>query len=198
MLHLTTLGSSCIKDDGGIELSLDAQRPKRLALLAYLAAARPFGPHRRDMLLTVFWPELDDARARAALRQSLHGIRRAVRHGRDSVTWARVGGAFAFVVGLRRMGIRDSRRCWAARAPCSICIAAIFSSACTCLRRRRSSDGWRASGRACERWRRAVRGRSLTTPLRTASGDVLRSVRVALGLSGLDERALRTRDASAR
>jgi DNA-binding SARP family transcriptional activator len=83
MLHLTTLGSSCIKDDGGIELSLDAQRPKRLALLAYLAAARPFGPHRRDMLVSVFWPELDEARARAALRQSLHGVRRAL--GADAI-----------------------------------------------------------------------------------------------------------------
>src|SRR5204863_1390483 len=34
-------------------------------------------------LVSVFWPELDDARARAALRQSLHGIRRAL--GADAI-----------------------------------------------------------------------------------------------------------------
>ena len=78
MLHLSTLGACNVRREGAVEISLDAQQPKRLALLAYLAAARPFGPHRRDVLTGLFWPELDDTRARAALRQALHGVRKTL------------------------------------------------------------------------------------------------------------------------
>ena len=48
---------------------------KRAALLAYLAAATPRGLHRRDKLLALFWPELDQARARAALNQAVYVLR---------------------------------------------------------------------------------------------------------------------------
>ena len=54
--------------------SVTAQ-PKRLALLAYLAVANGGGPHRRDTLLTLLWPELSADRARAALRKALHYLR---------------------------------------------------------------------------------------------------------------------------
>ena len=63
--------------DGRDARSLVAQ-PRRLALLAYLAAATPRGNHRRDSLLAIFWPELDQQRARAALRQSLYVLREAL------------------------------------------------------------------------------------------------------------------------
>src|SRR2546430_16180258 len=53
-------------------------RPRRLALLAYLAAATPRRLHRRDSLLPLFWPELDQEHARAALRQALHVVRDAL------------------------------------------------------------------------------------------------------------------------
>src|SRR3989449_7578030 len=46
-----------------------------ISLVAYLAAATPRGTHRRDSLLALFWPELDQPRARAALRQSLYVLR---------------------------------------------------------------------------------------------------------------------------
>src|SRR5687768_13993232 len=49
-----------------------------MALLAYLAAALPRGPHRRDTLLALFWPESDGARARAALNQALYVLRKAL------------------------------------------------------------------------------------------------------------------------
>lgn len=65
---------SLTTDDGRDARSLVAQ-PRRLALLGYLAAATPRGTHRRDTLLALFWPELDQARARAALRQSLYVLR---------------------------------------------------------------------------------------------------------------------------
>ena len=50
-------------------------QPRRLALVAYLAVATPRGLHRRDAILTLFWPELDQQHARAALRQALRVIR---------------------------------------------------------------------------------------------------------------------------
>ena len=53
-------------------------QPKRMALLCYLAATDPDRLHRRDVLLEIFWPELDTVRARAALRQALHYVRRSV------------------------------------------------------------------------------------------------------------------------
>lgn len=53
--------------------------PKPLALLAYLAVgAAEDVPVRRDVLLALFWPELPTDRARAALRQLLFQLRRAV------------------------------------------------------------------------------------------------------------------------
>jgi DNA-binding SARP family transcriptional activator len=76
MVELHTLGTVRVaKPDGSQAEGLVAQ-PKRLALLAYLAVARPRGAHRRDALLGMFWPELDQARARHALSQALHFLRR--------------------------------------------------------------------------------------------------------------------------
>lgn len=54
---------------------------KRAALLAYLTLARPRGEHRRDTLLALLWPELSAGRARAALRQALHALRKEVEAG---------------------------------------------------------------------------------------------------------------------
>ncbi len=51
------------------------KQPKRLAVVAYLAAASPHRFHRRDTLLALFWPELDDAHARSALRRALYFLR---------------------------------------------------------------------------------------------------------------------------
>jgi DNA-binding SARP family transcriptional activator/TolB-like protein len=74
---------------GGISLS-NADRseadnllrqPKQLALLAYLALPRPGTWHRRDSLLGVFWPELDQSRARTSLRSALYALRRQLVEG---------------------------------------------------------------------------------------------------------------------
>ena len=53
-------------------------QPERVALLVYLAVARPVGFHRRDRLLALFWPELDDATARDALSEALHFLRQSL------------------------------------------------------------------------------------------------------------------------
>lgn len=49
--------------------TVDVERHKALALLAYLAVTDI--AHRRDGLATLLWPELDQSRARAALRRTL-------------------------------------------------------------------------------------------------------------------------------
>src|SRR5712664_369454 len=92
MVEFRVFGAlSLTTDDGRDARSLVAQ-PRRLALLAYLAAATPRGTHRRDTLLALFWPELDQARARAALRQSLYVLRGELgadvleTHGHDVVS----------------------------------------------------------------------------------------------------------------
>ena len=74
MVQLRTFGETLVRGGGFGEEAMYLQ-PKRLAVLAYLAAARPRGLHRRDSLLVVFWPEHDEERARNALSQTLHAIR---------------------------------------------------------------------------------------------------------------------------
>ncbi len=77
-VELRTLGSLQLKDGGGRPLLPTLSQPKRIALLAYLALATPRGVHRRDKLLALFWPELDERHARANLRKQLHSLRHAL------------------------------------------------------------------------------------------------------------------------
>ena len=63
--------------DDGKPIDEVASQTKRLVLLTYLADADAAG-HRRDVLLAAFWPELDQAHARNALRQALAMLRRAL------------------------------------------------------------------------------------------------------------------------
>src|SRR6266508_3577743 len=74
-IALQTLGPVRLTDADGHEAHGLLAQPRRLALLAYLAVAAPRGLQRRDVILTVFWPELDQPHARAALRQALRVIR---------------------------------------------------------------------------------------------------------------------------
>ena len=74
-IELRVFGSLQLSAADGRDLESLLRQPKRTALLAYLAAAVPRGFQRRDTLLALFWPELDDSRARAALNQSLYVLR---------------------------------------------------------------------------------------------------------------------------
>ncbi len=73
MIELRTLGQVELNDAGNLPI---ASQRKRLALLTYLALAGKGGFRRRDAILALLWPELDDAHARGALRQGLHFLRR--------------------------------------------------------------------------------------------------------------------------
>ena len=75
MIELRVLGPPDLRRTMGEERAVHLQ-PKRLALLAYLTLASPSGFCRRDTLLALFWPDLDEEHARNALSQALHRLRR--------------------------------------------------------------------------------------------------------------------------
>ena len=78
MFRLRVLGQIDLRDAGGTEVRPVLAQPKRLAVLVYLAASRPQRMHRRDALLSLFWPEIPESRARNGLRQALHQLRNAL------------------------------------------------------------------------------------------------------------------------
>lgn len=80
MIQLTTFGAIELRRDGTDVRSVLSQ-PKRLALLAYLRVAAPGAFVARERLLGLFWPESDPERARNALRQALHFLRRSLGDG---------------------------------------------------------------------------------------------------------------------
>src|SRR2546426_12135734 len=81
MIELRMLGRLSLTGADGHEAATLLGQPRRFALLAYLAAATPFGFHRRDSLLALFWPELDQGHARTALRQALRVLRTSLGPG---------------------------------------------------------------------------------------------------------------------
>jgi DNA-binding SARP family transcriptional activator len=55
-------------------------QPLQLALLCYLALARPRGLQPREGVIALLWPGYDSARGHRALRNALHGIRKRLGH----------------------------------------------------------------------------------------------------------------------
>jgi TolB-like protein/DNA-binding SARP family transcriptional activator len=78
MIGLRTLGALQLHGPPGRDYDAALAQPKRLALLVHLAVAHRDGFTRRDTLVGLFWPNLDDAHARSALRQALTFLRRAL------------------------------------------------------------------------------------------------------------------------
>lgn len=79
MIELRVLGTLDLKGTDGRAVHSILAQPKRLALLAYLALHTDGA--RRDSVVALFWPELDTAHARGALRQSLSFLRRELGDG---------------------------------------------------------------------------------------------------------------------
>lgn len=75
MVELRLLGSLELTGGDASGCRAVLAQPKRLALLSYLAIAQGGGGHRRDRVVSVFWPELTDRAARGSLRKSLHFLR---------------------------------------------------------------------------------------------------------------------------
>jgi DNA-binding SARP family transcriptional activator len=81
MIQLRTFGTLDLNDSQGSTLRSILAQPRRVALLIHLAIASPPGFHRRDRLLTLFWPDHDADRARAALNRALYFLRRELGAG---------------------------------------------------------------------------------------------------------------------
>src|SRR5438309_2213900 len=79
MIELRTLGALDLKAADGRAVHSILAQPKRLGLLAYLAVHAAGA--RRDSVGALFWPDLDTAHARGALRQSLRFLRRELGDG---------------------------------------------------------------------------------------------------------------------
>ncbi|MEP6781274.1 MAG: BTAD domain-containing putative transcriptional regulator [Gemmatimonadaceae bacterium] len=80
MIELTLLGTQSIRADGRDVGALAAQ-PKRFALLAFLVVNEGDGYHRRDSLLAMFWPDMDQFASRRALRNTLYHLRETLGDG---------------------------------------------------------------------------------------------------------------------
>ncbi len=78
VITLRVLGALDLRAADGHRILSVSARPKRVALLAYLAIGDPDVFKRRDRLTGVFWPEVDDERARHSLRQALYVLRQGL------------------------------------------------------------------------------------------------------------------------
>ena len=79
--ELRILGTLELRASDGRSLLSVLAQPKRVALLSYLASGAGKRFRRRDTILGVFWPDLDQERARHALRQTIYVLRRALGPG---------------------------------------------------------------------------------------------------------------------
>lgn len=98
MVRLQLFGTVRLLDADGRDIRAVIQQPKRLAVLAYLAIARPRGAQRRDRLVGLFWPESDESSARRSLSQTLYFLR-------QKIAANLFAGRFGEEVGLREDGL---------------------------------------------------------------------------------------------
>ncbi len=92
-ISLQFFGSPHIERDGR-PVTTDTR--KAVALLAYLAVTRDH--HARETLAALLWPEMDDERARAALRRTLSAVRTLI--GEEAIDANRETAALADVPSL--------------------------------------------------------------------------------------------------
>lgn len=78
MIRLRTLGA--VEIDGGHDRAVTTSnlQSKHLALLVFLTVNSDGHAQRRDTLVGLLWPELDQRRARHALSQALYSLRRVL------------------------------------------------------------------------------------------------------------------------
>src|SRR5687767_3272539 len=81
MVRLRVLGVIDVRRDDGSSIDAVLRQPKRMALLTYLAASCGGAPRRRDVIVSMFWPEADDRHARDSLSAALSFLRRNLGSG---------------------------------------------------------------------------------------------------------------------
>ena len=193
VIRLQVLGPIELEGADGRELRAVLAQPKRLALLAYLAAA-PRGFHRRDTLLALFWPELHQPRARTALNQAIRFLRRELGDSSAEIIVSR---------GAEEVGV-DGQRLW--------CDAVAFADHSDAGRYAQALELYRSDllagffadgGAAFEEWIERERARLRSMAAKAARGlaeareregnftTAVASARRAVDLSDADERIVR-------
>jgi serine/threonine-protein kinase len=81
--ELLLLGGTALRGLPTTEADRLLSQSKAVALLVYLVLSPPGRYQRRDLLVGLLWPELDQEHARTALRKTLHLIRSVL--GRDAL-----------------------------------------------------------------------------------------------------------------
>ena len=190
MVELRVLGTLQLRASDRRPVESFTHQARRAALLAYLAAAVPRGAHRRDKLLALFWPELDQAHARAALNQAVYVLRATL--GEDAVVPRGNGG----------VGLTDV--VWCDAAAFEAALDAGNSAEALALYRGDLLDGFFITGAPeFERWlqsererlrRRASDGAWALAEAKATEGDAVEAVRwarQAANLTPADEAAAR-------
>lgn len=193
MIRLHLFGVPDLRTPAGNRVFTVLAQPKQVALLAILCAARR-GTVRRDRLLALLWPDLEEARARNSLSKAIHHCRRAL--GESAI-----GGRFAEEIALDDAAW--SCDLWDFEAALA---ASDRDTAVEIALRGEFVDGLQVSDSvAMEQWidaeRTRIRRLAAAAALalaetREASGELERAsdhLRVAVTLSGLDESMLRRR-----
>ena len=106
-IYSCSAGSSCAGRQAGDAILAQS---KTLALLAFLAMSPTSLFQRRDRIVGLLWPDLDQAHARAALRKTLHELRSALGAHVLSVARRRRNSACSRHRTLRRRRIRRGHR----------------------------------------------------------------------------------------
>jgi DNA-binding SARP family transcriptional activator len=107
-------------------------RRKAIALLAYLAVTGQI--HSRDVLATLFWPELDQSRARAALRRNLSALGKALDGDwldadRETISLRRDTGVWVDVEALRALLSASNTHVHPEGDVCGECLASLADAA---------------------------------------------------------------------
>src|SRR5687767_14421420 len=78
MIRLSTFGKIDLRSPSGRPLTSILSQPRRLALLVFLCTEGRGSLIRRDVLLGVFWPDQPQEKARHALSQAIHFLKRSL------------------------------------------------------------------------------------------------------------------------
>ena len=144
MHRLRTFGMVDLRNPKGRELLPTVGATVPLALLTYLAVARPLGPHDRDKLVALFWAELDGPAAFQALDDALDVLATALGDGA-------IGGRDGDAVGL------DPERCWCDAAAFRALLDAGRMADALALYRGDFLQGFKVAGAGFQRWMKAER-----------------------------------------
>ena len=144
MHRLRTFGLVDLRNPEGRELLPPAGAAVPLALLAYLAVARPVGPHDREKLVGLFWPGTAAGEASRALDDALDILATAL--GADAIT-----GRGGDSVGL------DPERCWCDAGAFRALLDAGRTADALALYRGDFLQGFKVEGAEFQRWMKAER-----------------------------------------